>query len=80
MADSPTCENCRWWKRGSLYFMEPYGSTPRRAAWSLHQSGKFSQQEGECRIVAPYRSGGSFPFTFEFQSCGEHSPEGGAHG
>jgi len=67
-----TCETCRWWARGSTYEQEPYGYKPRRIQWSAVQTGEYMHQSGECRIVAPYRCGGYFPTTFEFQGCGEH--------
>jgi len=69
-----TCETCRWWARGSAYTQERYGHTPERVAWSAVADGNFRHQSGECRIVAPYRCGGYFPTTYEFQGCGEYSP------
>ena len=69
-----TCETCRFWARGSIYFINPYGNTPRRAAWTTQQDVGYAQQAGECRIVAPHHSDGGFPGTYEFQGCGEHEP------
>lgn len=68
------CETCRWWVRGQTYTQERYGHVPERQAWSVVQTGEYKHQQGECRIVAPYRCGGYFPVTYEFQGCGEHQP------
>lgn len=66
------CETCRWWARGSTYTSEPYGNTPARVGWSAAAgTGQYLQQHGQCRIVAPWRSNGEFPETWEFQGCGE---------
>lgn len=69
-----TCETCRWWARGRAYTQERFGDIPERVAWSAVQTGKYTTQDGECRIAAPYRCGGYFPTTYEFQGCGEHQP------
>lgn len=69
------CETCKFWERGSTYRIAPYGHQPERVAWTAAATGKYQIQEGECRIVAPYRCGGNFPITYEFQGCGEHQPE-----
>ena len=67
------CQTCKWWQRGSMYFTEPYGGTPRRVGWSASTTHPpHKQQEGECRIVAPHHSNGTFPVTYEFQGCGQH--------
>lgn len=71
----PSCQTCRFWARGTIYEQEPYGPIPRRTQWSEVQTGEYKHQSGECRIVAPYRCGGYFPVTFEFQGCGEHQPQ-----
>ena len=69
------CETCKFWERGSTYRIAPYGHQPERVAWTAAATGKYQIQEGECRIAAPYRCGGNFPITYEFQGCGEHQPE-----
>lgn len=70
---SEACETCRYWKRGETYRIDPYGSTPPRIAWSANIDSKYQMQHGQCRIVAPWRSDGCFPTTYEFQGCGEYA-------
>lgn len=71
------CENCRWWERGATYTQKAYGHIPDRIAWSAIQTGEYKHQSGECRIVPPWKCGGYFPTTYEFQGCGDFTPTGG---
>lgn len=70
----PKCETCLHWQRGESYLIEAYGNIPAKWAWTAH-----NVQTGECRIVAPWRVGGFFPTTYEFQGCNEHQPKEPGH-